>query len=104
MEAALENKEAAPEGAGTQTIFRPQPWTIEETGLDAGQCFELTLKTLRYGGRLSGGEIANRLRLSFKVIEGLLNFLKREKLIETVGAGGVVEQQYEYSLTDKGHL
>ena len=103
MEASLAKNVPASEGMGAQTIFRPQPWTIEETGLDAAQCFDLTLKTLRYGGRLSGGEIATRLRLSFKVIEGLLNFLKREKLIETVGAGGVVEQQYEYSLTDKGY-
>ena len=102
MEATLEKGAGAPEGAA-RTIFRPQPWTIEETGLDAAQCFDLTLKTLRYGGRLAGGEIANRMRLSFKVIEGLIDFLKREKLIETVGAGGVVEQQYEYSLTDKGY-
>jgi predicted ATPase with chaperone activity len=83
--------------------FRPQPRTLEETGIDAAQCIDLILKTLRYGGRLSGGEIADRLKLAYKVIEGGIGFLKREKLIETVGANGVVEQQYEYALSDKGY-
>jgi predicted ATPase with chaperone activity len=83
--------------------FRPQPKTIEETGLDTSQCLDLILKTLRYGGRLSGGEIANRMKLPYKVAEGGIHFLKREKLIEVVGANGVVEQQYEYALSDKGY-
>ena len=64
--------------------FRPQPTTVEETGLDDSQCVDLVLKTLRSGGRLSGGEIANRLCLSFRIIETILNFLKQELMIETV--------------------
>ena len=85
------------------TPFQPQPKTIEDTGIDTAQCIDLILKTLRYGGRLSGGEVANRLKLPYKVIEGGIGFLKREKLIEVVGATGVVEQQYEYALSDKGY-
>ena len=34
--------------------FRPQPTTVEETGLDDSQCVDLVLKTLRSGGRLFG--------------------------------------------------
>ena len=83
--------------------FRPQPTTVEETGLDDSQCVDLVLKTLRSGGRLSGGEIANRLCLSFRIIETILNFLKQELMIETVAAAAVTEQQFEYSLTSKGN-
>ncbi|HWC30894.1 MAG TPA: ATP-binding protein [Dehalococcoidia bacterium] len=61
------------------------------------------MKTLRYGGRLSGGELANRLRIPYQVAEGSIAFLKREKLVEVVGANGLVEQQYEYALSDKGY-
>ncbi len=89
--------------AGTPALFRPQPKTIEETGIDFAQHVDLCLKTLRYGGRLSGGELANRLKLSYQVAEGTIAFLKREKLIEVVGAQGLVEQQYEYTLSDKGY-
>jgi len=58
---------------------------------------------MRYGGRLQGGELASRLRLRYSVVDSVIGFLKREKLIETVGSGGVVEQQYEYVLTDRGY-
>jgi hypothetical protein len=87
----------------TPALFRPQPRTVEETGIDFAQLVDLCLKTLRYGGRLAGGEVANRLKLPYQVVEGAIGFLKREKLIEVVGAQGLVEQQYEYTLSDKGY-
>jgi predicted ATPase with chaperone activity len=103
LEALLEKPQDGEKPIRNVAPFRPQPKTLEETGLDSAQCVDLMLKTLRYGGRLSGGEMANRLKLPYKVIEGSINFLKREKLIEVVGANGVVEQQYEYALSDKGY-
>ena len=89
--------------ATTTPLFRPQPRTAEETGIDSAQLVDLCLKTLRHSGRLSGGDIATRLKLSYQVVQGTIAFLKREKLIEVVGAQGVVEQQYEYTLSDKGY-
>jgi predicted ATPase with chaperone activity len=103
LEAVLTRPQEGNPPARDSIPFRPQPKSIEDTGIDTTQCVDLILKTLRYGGRLSGGEIANRLRLPYKVIEGGISFLKREKLIEVVGANGVVEQQYEYALSDKGY-
>jgi predicted ATPase with chaperone activity len=103
LEALLERPQDGAKPVRESIPFRPQPKTVEETGLDTSQCIDLILKTLRYGGRLSGGEIANRLKFPYKVIEGGIAFLKREKLIELVGANGVVEQQYEYTLSDKGY-
>jgi len=103
LEALLERPQDGTQPVRDSIPFRPQPRTIEEAGIDAAQCVDLILKTLRYGGRLSGGEVANRLKLGYKVIEGGIAFLKREKLIEVVGANGVVEQQYEYALSDKGY-
>ena len=103
MEALLEKPQDDEKSVSDTTPFRSQPKTIEDTGLDTSQCIDLILKTLRYGGRLSGGEIANRLKLPYKVTAGGIDFLKREKLIEVVGANGVVEQQYEYALSDKGY-
>ena len=81
----------------------PQPQSIEATGIDFGQLIDLSLKTMRYGGRLSGGEIAARMGLPFLVAEPLLAFMKREKMLEIVGAHSVSEQNYEYVLSDKGY-
>lgn len=90
------------EAAGTAQ-FRPQPNTVEETGIDFAQIADLCLKTFRYGGRLSGAEVIRRLRLPYKVVDDVLTFLRRERLLEVVGAQAVFEQQYEYALSDKGY-
>jgi predicted ATPase with chaperone activity len=39
----------------------------------------------------------------YSVVQGAIGFLKREKLVEVVGAQGMVEQLHEYTLTDKGY-
>lgn len=85
-----------------KTPFRPQPITVEETGLGLGQLIDLCIKTIYYAGRPSAREICESMAVSFNVMEGILAFLKREKFIETVGSNGLGEQQYQYALTDKG--
>ncbi len=92
-----------PESAARATPFRPQPTSLAETGIDFGQMIDLALKTMRFGGRLSGGELANRMGLPFVILEPLFSFLKREKLMEVVGAGSISEQLHEYALSDKGY-
>lgn len=104
MEALVDRPQDSEKPVRDSVPFRPQPKTVEDTGIDASQCIDLILKTLRFGGRLSGGEIANRMKLPYKVVEGGIGFLKREQLIEVAGANGLVEQQYEYTLADKGYV
>ena len=83
--------------------FRPQPNTVEETGLSFGQILDLCCKTIYYAGRPSAREIGESMSLAFSIVEPMLAFLKREKLIEVVGSAGIGEQQYQYALTDKGN-
>ena len=82
--------------------FRPQPNTIEETGLGFGTLLDLCIKTIYYAGRPSAREISEGMALPFSIIDVLLAFLKREKLIEVVGTSGIGEQQYQYTLSEKG--
>src|SRR5690348_4892768 len=92
-----------PVEAPRATPFRPQPADLGETGIDFGQLVDLALKTMRYSGRLSSGELANRMGLPFVILEPLFSFLKREKLMEVVGAGSISEQLHQYALSDKGY-
>jgi SpoVK/Ycf46/Vps4 family AAA+-type ATPase len=85
-----------------EAIFRPQPNTVEETGVSFGQLLDLTVKTIYYGGRPSAREISRAMALPFNVQDALLVFLKREQLIEIVGSGGLGEQEYQYALSEKG--
>jgi hypothetical protein len=83
--------------------FRPQPNTVEETGIGFGQLIELCIKTIYYGGRPSARDISEQMALPFNIVETVLAFLKREQYVETVGSVGIGEQQYQYALTDKGN-
>jgi hypothetical protein len=95
-----------PSGAGTSkdldAPFRPQPNSVEETGISFGQLLDLGVKTIYYGGRPSAREISRAMTLPFNVVDALLIFLKREQFIEVVGSGGLGEQEYQYALTEKG--
>ncbi len=82
--------------------FLPQPERPEDTGIDFGQLVELAIKTIYYLGRPTARSIGEKMALPFSVIDAILQFLKREQLIEVVGSGGLSEQQYQYSLTNKG--
>src|SRR3990172_2011218 len=85
-----------------EAAFRPQPNSVEETGIGFGQILDLCTKTIYYGGRPSAREISEQMTLPFNIVETALNFLKREKFIEVVGSVGIGEQQYQYALTEKG--
>jgi len=84
------------------SLFLPEPATVEETGLDYGFILDLCLKTIYYAGRPSARAISDRLCLAFSVIEGVLEFLRRQEYVEIVGATGITEQDYQYALTSKG--
>jgi hypothetical protein len=85
--------------------FIPPPvGKVEDTGLNALWLQDLILKTLYFRGYLSGFQIADYIRLPFVgIIDGLLNTLKRDKLIEVVtSSAGFGEGAYQYTITGLG--
>ncbi len=87
-----------------ETAFIPPiPRSLEETGLSLALLADLALKILYHAGYLTAGQLAERLRLPYTgVTEAILDFLKREQLVEVQGARGVGEQAYQYALTARG--
>jgi len=93
-----------PESAGP-VVFRPQsPRDLKETGLSLGFVSDLALKILYSEGYLSGVEWCERIRLPFAgVMDQVVEFLKREKLLEVKGAaGGFSQANYQFGITAKG--
>ncbi len=83
-----------------QEFVPPYPNTIEDTGLKQGFLEELLLKDIYLVNYALGREIAARTMLPFKLIEELLESLKKQMLIEVRTAGGLAD--YEYTPTEKG--
>jgi len=77
---------------------------LQETGLGLGFLTDLALKTLYLEGYLTGVEWCERLRLPFPgVTEKVVEFLKREMLLEVRGAtGALMQANYQYAITAKG--
>jgi predicted ATPase with chaperone activity len=94
-----------PPAGGKPSGFRPPPpRTLKETGLGLGFLSELALKILYSEGYLSGIDWCERIRLPFSgVMEEVVEFLKREQLLEVRGAsGGFSQANYQYAITAKG--
>ncbi len=93
----------APPQIGSDRWTPPPVGKVEETGLQAIYLADLALKILYSGGYLTGYRIAELMTLPFTgIVEDILEFLKREKLVEVKGAGGIGEGSYVYAITSAG--
>lgn len=81
----------------------PRPSTLEATGLSESFLTDLVAKHLLDGGVLDLARMVERLALAGPIIESILNFMRKEALIEvrgrsTDGSAG----NLRYALTDRG--
>jgi predicted ATPase with chaperone activity len=89
--------------SAAQPFLPAEPRSLDETGLGLGFLSDLALKILYFRGYVSGGEIAEQMRLPFTgVVDSVLDFLKRDMLCEVKGAAGIGQSAYEYTITAKG--
>ncbi len=96
------NKTPAPLDKTGKFIPRA-PRSLEETGLNLGFLADLTLKIMYFEGYISGVDLSERLKLPFtQIIDQVVEFLRREQLIEVKGAGGLSQAGYQYGITAKG--
>ena len=84
------------------TLHPIAPATLEQAGLNTDVMQQLVLKTLYFGGELTGTEIAKRVGLGFSVIEPTLEFLKQQRLCEIGGGSVFGSSSYRFRLTDGG--
>lgn len=85
------------------TALHPRsPATLEQAGLNSDVMQQLVLKTLYFGGELTGTELSKRLGLSFSVFEATLEFLKQQRLCEIAGGAGFGGASYRYRISDAG--
>ncbi|MCA9914877.1 MAG: hypothetical protein KC496_16100, partial [Anaerolineae bacterium] len=78
--------------------------SVDDLGISKMRLADLVLKLLHFRGDLIGHDIAEELHLPFTgVTDQILDFLKREKLVEIKGSsGGFGESSYRYEITSEG--
>ena len=91
----------APSCVKAHQMIAPRPKTIEETGLSMQFLGDLLVKHINDGGILNIGQLAKRCALAGAVIEGVLDFLRKEGRIEVRGQDEVTGG-LRYALTDRG--
>jgi predicted ATPase with chaperone activity len=83
--------------------YIPEPKSIEETELSLTFLADLTLKLIYFKSDMTSVEIAEALALPFfNVMERVLEFLKREELVEISGSKGFGERAYQWIISSKG--
>jgi hypothetical protein len=80
----------------------PVPRTLEETGLRLDLLVQLLVKTLHLAGDLSALDLAERVGLTYPVIDPVIEQLKVQRLCEIIGGTAIGAPSYRYRITDLG--
>lgn len=86
----------------SNSFIPPMPTTIEETGLNRTLLTEQFLRVLYNKGRSTGAEMAEELKLFYRIIEPIIADLRNLEMIDIVGQRGYGDINYEYILTSRG--
>ena len=80
----------------------PPPESIEASGLSQSLVEELVLKHLLLMGEFRLADVAARVKLPLSLIEGVLDELRREQLVEVKGSASYAKTSYLFRLTEAG--
>jgi predicted ATPase with chaperone activity len=83
-------------------LLPPIPETIEESGLAEAMVEQLIVKTLYFRNETQGRELSLALGLKFSAIEAIVDFLKRQHLVQVKRSLGLGNISAVYALTENG--
>jgi DNA-binding MarR family transcriptional regulator len=90
------------ESSAPETIVPPAPESLEETGLPASTLQQLIVKMFYAQGEMLGRELSEKLGLKFSLIEGMIDVLKHQRLLEAKKSLGMGNSTVLFSLTETG--
>ena len=86
----------------SQTVIPPVPETIEDTGLPVSLLEQLIFKMLYFRGDLLGRDLSTAVGCKFSLVEGLIDTMKRQYLIEVKRSLGMGNSTAVFALTESG--
>ncbi|HUA22362.1 MAG TPA: hypothetical protein VMB25_26635 [Bryobacteraceae bacterium] len=85
-----------------ESFAPPVPQTLEDTGLASSVVEQLILKLLYSRGEVLGRDLSEALGLKFSLIEEIVEFLKRQHLIQAKKSLGMGNSTSLFALTETG--
>ena len=85
-----------------QVLVPPVPETIEDTGLSSSTIEQLAFKFLYFRGDMLGRDLATAMGFKFSLIDGLMEGLKRQHLVQVKRSLGMGNSSSVFSLTEAG--
>jgi len=79
-----------------------EPNSLEETGLDPGFIFDLTLKHIYFMGNFTLNELAEKVKLPILIMDQTVQSLRKDKMCEVKGGTGYETITYQFSITEMG--
>jgi hypothetical protein len=84
------------------SFLPPEPQNMAETGLNRTFLTEHLLRVLYNRGRMTGRELADATCLFYRIVEEVLQDLRKVEQIDIIGQRGFGDINYEYVLTPRG--
>lgn len=89
---------------GIESFVPTPPKSLEEAGVPPSLIEQLILKNLYFRGEASGRDLARILGLQYSVIEGVVEFLKTNRLIEAKRSSGFGSISTSFACSDGGRV
>ena len=86
----------------SEDLAPPVPETIEETGLAGSTIEQLAVKFLYFRGDMLGRDLATAMGLKFSLIDGLMEGLKRQHLVQVKRSLGMGNNSSVFALAEAG--
>lgn len=109
MHAALDALSALAEAVGRpappqQSIVPPVPASLDDVGLPQSFLEQMVLKTLYFRGETMGCDLATSLCLRFSILDSVIEFLRRQRLLEVKHSLGIGNMSSAFALTASGRV
>jgi hypothetical protein len=80
----------------------PVPRCLEETGLSFSFIADLVMKHVLFMGEFTIGDVADKIKLPYPIVEKVMDNLREERFLEVKRATQLHKAAYRFSITDLG--
>lgn len=78
------------------------PVSLEDTGVDTPMLTDLIMKHILFMGEFRLVDVAERVKLPIKLVDTIMESLRRDKFVEVKGGAGYATVTYTFKITDTG--
>jgi energy-coupling factor transporter ATP-binding protein EcfA2 len=78
------------------------PATVEDTEIDVSLLTDLIMKHILFMGEFRLADVAEKVKLPIKIVDAIMETLRRDKFVEVKGGAGYATVTYTFKITDTG--